>query len=395
METLKFLLTSTFFPPYHIGGDAIHVGCLAQELTRLGHKVNVLHSIDAYELKRKSIPKESGDTGIYVYSIKSPLHYTSYLAYLFGGSPLVERKFKFLVNEIKPDIVHHHNISLLSYRLLGKRSNYFNLYTAHDFWLVCQQNNLLKNGEFSCDDYSCLSCSIRRRRFPQVWRSFKGFKEVVDEIDCMIAPSDYLRNKISAQIPVRIETIPNFVPRPPLNIGKSGFSNFFLYAGVLEKHKGILNLINLFADPHIESNLLIAGQGSLMPSIKASINKLGLEKKIILLGWTNHDLLYRLLNDANALIVPSICPENNPLIILEAFSMGCPVIASRIGGIPEIVQKLNKNLVYEDLNTLRQLIMSFSKKEFSPEHIKSIYSQNYSPEAYVKKYFEKLNRCGS
>ena len=44
METAKILMVSTFYPPYHLGGDAIHVKYLADELSKAGHEVHVIHS---------------------------------------------------------------------------------------------------------------------------------------------------------------------------------------------------------------------------------------------------------------------------------------------------------------------------------------------------------------
>ena len=50
-------MTSTFYPPYHIGGDAVHVKYLAEELAKRGHEVHILHSIDAYNVKRKKLAR--------------------------------------------------------------------------------------------------------------------------------------------------------------------------------------------------------------------------------------------------------------------------------------------------------------------------------------------------
>ena len=44
METMKILMVSTFYPPYHLGGDAVHVKYLADELTKAGHEVHIIHS---------------------------------------------------------------------------------------------------------------------------------------------------------------------------------------------------------------------------------------------------------------------------------------------------------------------------------------------------------------
>jgi glycosyltransferase involved in cell wall biosynthesis len=143
METLTFLMTSTFYPPYHIGGDAVHVKYLAEELAKRGHEVHILHSIDAYNVKRKKIPAQTETNGVYIRQVKTHFNYTSYAAYFSGNSSKISKQFENLVKEIKPDVVHHHNISLLGYNLLKKQRNYRNIYTAHDYWLICQQNKTI------------------------------------------------------------------------------------------------------------------------------------------------------------------------------------------------------------------------------------------------------------
>jgi glycosyltransferase involved in cell wall biosynthesis len=386
METLEFLFTSTFYPPFHIGGDAVHVKYLAEELAKIGHEVHVFHSLDAHRLKRKNQLQKVEHDGVHTHHIRTPFNMSAYAAYVLGNSSYVTRKFKALVEEIKPDVVHHHNISLLGYNILKKQRDYLNLYTAHDYWLICQQNNLLKNGSEVCESASCFLCSLICGRPPQLWRYGEEFEEAIEEVDLLIAPSNYIKNKVSQKIHAKVVTIPNFVPKPPNNLEPSGFSDFFLYAGVLEKHKGILSLVNLLKKREVDVKLLIAGNGSLRHKIEESIKRHNLESKVVLLGWVDHDFLYRLLHDANALIVPSICLENSPLISLEALSVGTPVVASNNGGLPEIVGKMDQKLIFDDWSKLGDLLQGFSRKEFSSQMIRHIYEQNFSPKAYIGKY---------
>src|SRR3989449_4167043 len=56
METLRFLMATTFYPPYHLGGDAVHVQYLAEALAARGHEVHVEFSPAAYRLKRRGKP---------------------------------------------------------------------------------------------------------------------------------------------------------------------------------------------------------------------------------------------------------------------------------------------------------------------------------------------------
>jgi glycosyltransferase involved in cell wall biosynthesis len=187
-------------------------------------------------------------------------------------------------------------------------------------------------------------------------------------------------------------TLSNFVPRPQVEITSSGFSDFFLYAGVLEKHKGILDLLELFRNTKISSKLLIAGNGSLRSHIAEYVRKNCLENRIIFLGWVEGSMLTRLLSDATALVMPSKWEENNPLIALEALSVGTPVIGSNKGGLPEIINKVDTKLVFNQLNELKGLLQGFSRKGFSSKKIKSVYEENFSPEVYVHKYINAIKK---
>jgi glycosyltransferase involved in cell wall biosynthesis len=396
METLTFLMTSSFYPPFHIGGDAVHVQYLADELVNRGHEVHILHSLDAYYVKRKNPPKNQEEhEGVYTYPVKTRLNSSSYLAYAFGSSSVVNNEFEKLVKELKPDIVHHHNVSLLGYNVLGKRSDYCNLYTAHDYWLICQQNGLMKSKSEICTGkgVSCLSCTLKYKRTPHLWRHSKNFKKALSDVDIFIAPSDFATKKISQALGIEVATLLNFVPRPKSDSEPTGFSRFFLYAGVLENQKGLMNLIGVYETicRQLDAKLLIVGQGSLKGKIEEFVKHNQLENKIVVLGRVDQIVLYRLLSDAEALVVPSIWHENCPLIALEAISLGTPVISSDKGGLPEIVEKIDPNLIYHSTDEFKQILLNFSKSKYSKNNIKLTFEQHFSPEVYLKRYFELLN----
>jgi glycosyltransferase involved in cell wall biosynthesis len=388
MEGLKFLLSTTFYPPYHIGGDAVHVKYLAEELMRRGHEVHVFHSLDAYNVKRKSFPGKTEPNGICTYAIKTRLNLSSYAAYILGNSSLIIKKFDELAYKIKPDVVHNHNISLLGHGLLKKRRHCINLFTAHDYWLICQQNNLLKNGSEICEVGSCFFCALKCGKPPQIWRSFRSFKTAIKNIDIMICPSNYVRRRLAREIDVKSVTLPNFVPSPPNNIPPARYSHYFLFVGMLEMHKGILNLLELFRDLRCEINakLVVVGDGSLKNHVVDFIKRNSLSSFVSYAGVVTDKKLYSLYKNALALIIPSICPENAPLAALEALSVGTPVTASNTGGLPEIVGKVDKKLIFNDWIELKNILLGFSKSEFPPEKTKEVYEQNFSPDMYVDKY---------
>jgi glycosyltransferase involved in cell wall biosynthesis len=389
-------MTSSFYPPYHVGGACIHVKYLAEQLARRGHEVHVMHSLDAYRIKRgKHLPvqKEREHINVYIHTLESPLKKLDPLiVYTLGTSFHVRKKFLEIVKSTHPDVVHNHNISLLGYNILNKEGDYLSLYTAHDYWLICPTNNLLKNKEEVCRKKSCFSCAIKSGRPPQIWRSLRGFRKAIECIDLMITPSNYVRRRLAQEIGIKSITIPNFVPPPPGNISPVDDSNYFLFVGMLEIHKGILNLLELFKELRNEINakLLIVGEGSLKNYVRRFIERNSLGKLISYIGFVDKKELYSLYRGASAVIMPSICPENAPLVALEALSVGTPIIASNIGGLPEIVGKVDNKLIFSDRVELKNLLLDFPKNKFPPSKIKEVYDKNFSSKAYIDKYIEAI-----
>lgn len=395
MESMKFLMTTTFYPPYHIGGDAVHVKYLAEELVRRGHEVHVFHSLDAYNVKRKGFSERTEPDGIWTYPIKTRLNLSSYATYILGNSSLISKKFDRLVDEIRPDVVHHHNISLLGYGLLKKRRNYLNLFTAHDYWLVCQQYNLLKDGAELCQRQrsdSCFFCALKRGRPPQIWRSFRRFKKAIEDIDLIISPSNCVQRTLAKEVDVKSITLPNFAPSTPNNIGSTIHSNYFLFVGMLEKHKGILNLLQVFKEIRREINaeLVVVGDGSLKKQVTDFTKKNSLTF-VSFEGFLRKEKLYPLYQNALALVIPSICSENAPLTALEALSVGTPVIGSNTGGLPEIISKVDKKLIFNNWAELKNILLSFKKNNFPPEKTKQVYEQNFSTNVFVEKYIAMIH----
>jgi glycosyltransferase involved in cell wall biosynthesis len=386
IDTLTILLTSSFYPPYHLGGDAVHVKYLAEALAKRGHEVHILYSLDAYEVKTKKRPELKKDNDLICHHpIETFKSHSAYSAYFLGNSDTILRKFRALTKEIKPNVVHHHNVSLLGYGIIEKNGNYKNLYTAHDYWLVCQKSSLLKKSSI-CVKKTCAHCSLMNGRVPQIWRRQEAFKRAISSVDLLIAPCNFMKDALlSRSLSVPIKVLPNFVPLPPSKIAPSGFSNFFLYSGVLERHKGILDLINLYANNKSLPTLLITGKGSLSNEITCLLRENNLQDRVKLLGWIDNNQLFQLLNDANALIMPSLWPENSPLIAIEALSVGTPVISSNMGGLPEIVGKVDNSLIYNNSQELLKLLGGYSKK-IPKSQVKEAYFQNFSSDIYVKKY---------
>lgn len=116
----------------------------------------------------------------------------------------------------------------------------------------------------------------------------------------------------------------------------------FLFVGQLEKHKGIIFLIETFKQIEKENiKLKIIGSGTLEKEILEMIKE---DKRFEFLGRKESNDLAIELQKNDCLIVPSLCYENSPTIIYEAKSFDLPILASNLGGIPELINKSQEKL---------------------------------------------------
>lgn len=390
-------MISSFYPPYHIGGDATHVKYLSEKLVDMGHEVHVLHSFDAYKIKRGNqlpLMKAEDKKNLFIHTIKSPIrNFDPLMVYTLGNSPYVSKIFSQLIDDIKPQVVHHHNISLLGFNLLKARRDYTSVYTAHDYWLTCQTSNLFKYQKKICDVKNCHYCSIRSKRYPQFWRLFPNFNTAIQNLDLIISPSEYVKSQLH-EIPVNKIVIPNFVPEPPKNIPKYPIQKYFLYLGMLEKHKGILELLEIFkkSKNQLKSKLVVAGGGSLKPFILDYINRNSLADSVSFLGFVDSKTKYALYKNAIAVIIPSIWPENAPLVALEALSVGTPVIGSNKGGLPEILAKFDRQLIFNNWADLKNILLLLDTQNESRKIDKKTFDTYFSPQVYVDSYLKAIKR---
>jgi len=380
---MKILFTTTFYPPFHIGGDATHVKYLAEALAEKGHNVHVMFSMDAYEFKRKEKPKMPETwNGVKVHVIESPLgKLEPILNYIFGTQKYTYNYFKNLLEKEKFDVVHHHNISLLGYNILKKIGTYRNIYTAHDCWLICHKHDYFKFGKI-CDKRTCFSCTLANGKPYLFHRLGNNFKTAIDDVDLIIAPSKFMKNELTKYLKNKIKAIYNFVPYPAKRLPPINHKNYFLFVGNLVRNKGILELIDVFKKIP-EENLLIVGKGDLDFKIKKIIEE---HNNIKFLGWKAREEVLAYMKNAKALILPSLAPETMPLIIIEALSVGTVVIGSNIGGVGEILKKIDTELLFNPINknVLRKKILAFNETKYNKNKLINLYKENYSTKAYLK-----------
>ena len=113
--------------------------------------------------------------------------------------------------------------------------------------------------------------------------------------------------------------------------------NYFLYVGRSEAYKNLQRLISAFAQLPGDHDLWLAGpaDGRQLPRLQAQIAELGLSQRVKLLDYVPYDDLPRVINQAIALVLPSLW-EGFGLPVLEAMACGTPVITSNLSSLPEV-----------------------------------------------------------
>jgi glycosyltransferase involved in cell wall biosynthesis len=162
---------------------------------------------------------------------------------------------------------------------------------------------------------------------------------------------------------------------------------FFLFVGRLEHIKGAQDLMPAFGDD-APADLLIVGSGNYETELKEMA---GDSRHIHFLGWKEPEQIKALYQQAIAVIIPSICYEVFPLVLLEAIREGSPVIARALGPFPELVNKSGAGLLFDSNDQLKQSIKSLATdtvlRETMAQAGLDAYKKYWSETIAMKNYF--------
>lgn len=317
------------------------------------------------------------------------------------------------LEEFKPDIVHINNFQRqLSASIIDaiKEKNIPIVMTAHDLNPICPASIMLYNGEV-CDDCitkgyaqcikkKCVKGSTLKSTLGVMEKKYYDIHKVFRKIDCIISPSEFNKNqlvngKLKYNEIVALHNFVNESERIDYVLGDYAF-----YLGRLSKEKGILNLIEAIGDVP-DAKLLIAGDGPERERIEAYISEHKLDGRITLLGYQNQDSIHKYITNSRFVVIPSICNENCPYSVLEAMEIGKPIVASRIGGIPELIADGENGYLYkaDDINELKEkltLLLDDDEKVNSfAQKSRELYESYYSPDSYYNELIKIYNKVMS
>jgi len=278
-------------------------------------------------------------------------------------------KIKKILKSEKPDLVHTNGIKSFSSSLFSaiNKLQIPHVHTLHDYELISRWVGLFRNGKPFSDLNVPDKCYMMYSR------------NMSSKIDVVLSPSKFVMNfhtkfgffKNSSKY-----IIPNGTQTDYSHIPKTYNSKEFIFVGQILENKGVHIAIKAFKKiSDKDARLHIVGTGPFVETLKQII---GTNKNIILHGYMEEKKLNALYEQCSYSLMPSLWFETFGLVINEAMKKGLPVIASDIGGIPEIVQDGKNGFLFKpgDVDSLAFIIQNiinekFDIQKFSENAIKS------------------------
>jgi glycosyltransferase involved in cell wall biosynthesis len=264
------------------------------------------------------------------------------------------------VHRLRPDVAFVHNVYPLISPSVYHKLNALGVpavQVLHNFRPFCPNGLFYTQGEVceACKGGNYLN-AVRKRCFRNSYAlsglyaltlGSNRLAGMVNKIAGFICLTEFFKIKMQeAGVPdSKLFVRPNFVYAPPLAPVARDAGKYALFLGRLSPEKGCLTLIHAFERlPHVP--LKIIGTGPQEQELKDYVRQKGISN-VEFLGFKSGDEKWQLLRNSLCLVVPSEWYENFPVTVLEAFMASKPVIATRMGGLPYIVEDGQSGLLFE------------------------------------------------
>lgn len=390
LSNMKILLIGTMYPPDIQGGAEVVLGTLARGLVENGHDVMVLcltpdkdftHEVlDGVAVVRHKIANN-----YWPFEKVRPPAYRRILWHIKDSYN--QESLDVVASAIRdfaPDIVNTHNLAGWSVAVWSavKKAKTPLVHVLHDFYLACPNSNMFKNMRI-CDT-QCLSCRVLRYRH----------KQDSNKVDAVIGVSRFILEKhrdlgyfAQAGLHTYIHNARDMsqVISPHARPGNDKLRFGFL--GALTPSKGIELLLETYSQlMPANTELVIAGRGDdkYVESLVARYSS----EQIRFIGYVAPKRFY---GEVDVLIVPSLSHEALGMVVPEAYANGIPVIASRRGGIPEIVEHGVNGYLFDPDNPseLESVMMQFVQRRAMVDDMREAAMLSAKPFHQVKLWIQQ------
>lgn len=265
-------------------------------------------------------------------------------------SGAAKRKLEALIAKVRPDVAHLHNFHhQLSPSIVDglREAGVPAVHTLHDYKVICPnyllytQNALCercKGGRFwEAIRHRCVRGEAAPSVVAAVEMHFHRWRRTLERgIHRFVSPSRFLRDKLVefGEAAERVAVVPNGLDLKSVPPG-DGEGDGFLFAGRLSREKGVETLLRAVASTS-SVRLTVAGTGPVESELRSMAAPL--EGRVDFVGHLDRDELLGRVREARAVVLPSEWYENAPMSALESLASATPVIATSLGGLPEIVR---------------------------------------------------------
>lgn len=341
---MHILMITDFYHPF-VGGVEQHVRTLSAELVRRGHSVTVA------TLSGERLSAFDCDRGVRIHRLKST---TQRARWTFASEartwappfpdPEITWQLHRIIARERPHIVHGHDWLARSFIPIRWQTSAKHVLSLHYFTVSCAKKTLLRD-DMICSGpapVKCMECASQHygvRGVPIAagnWLMAAAERRAVDMMLPVSMATAVGNGLVGSGVPYRI--VPNFLPEShsaPVGdvdeyVRQLPAEPFLLFVGDLRRAKGIEILLKAYAGLSGAPPLVLIGK--VWPESPSELP----HNTVLLRNWPNEAVMAAWRRSLLGL-VPSIWPEPFGIVTIEAMASGRPVIASRIGGLPEVM----------------------------------------------------------
>jgi glycosyltransferase involved in cell wall biosynthesis len=341
---MKVLILNSLYRPHAIGGAERSVEILTAGLRDKGMEPVIVSTADSDSIDQVD--------GIKTYYLKIPNLYWTRTAktqpavkkpfwhLLDSYNPLVSRPLTRIIESEKPRIFHSNNLagfSVFAWKVAAK----FKLpivHTIRDHYLLCP-NSVMYRSDRRCPG-QCLRCrfySVPRKKLSKFVHAAVGVSRFI--LDKHLNSGYFKASKIKTHI-----YSPAFLDSNPRKSNRDRSYVTFGFVGMLAPIKGIEYLLKRYGKMRSgDAKLKVFGRG-ITPSFEKYLIDRYAGDYIEFMGFKNPDEIY---HDLDAVIIPSLCDDAFPRVLIESYSHGVPVIATCRGGAPEMIDEGKTGLIFD------------------------------------------------
>jgi glycosyltransferase involved in cell wall biosynthesis len=341
-------LTDLYHP--NIGGVESYVAALSKELVRLGHTVIVV------TIQSGNLPEEEIVDGVRVIRVRS---WSQSLTRFYSDTsrpfhppapdPGAVAALRRIIRREQPDVVHSHSwLSHSYFPLYRAHKGPAHVVTVHDYGMACPRKTLMRSGQAEqCSGpriARCLSCApeqyglFKGSMITMTMRASRSLQHRADRyLAVSAAAADGSREGLPADakvtvhqplVPDNLLRIAQETPRPEFLPAEDGF---LMFAGALGLHKGVGVLLEARRRMRRKQQVVLLGTPQHdTPKID--------EPNVTVVHNVPHPQVMASWMRASVAVVPSVWQEALGFVAVEAMIVGCPVVASGVGGLREVVQ---------------------------------------------------------